>query len=237
VRPAPRTVFIAGASRGIGAACARAFLDAGLNVVAASRSIELAERERYLSIRADFTDPSEVGTAVERARGRFGAIGAVVHCVGDIQEARPLSDISWERWRATLDQCLGSAVHLVRATMNDVQSAAGSYVFVSSVAARKPYPGIADYCAAKSALGSFVRSLASELAPSGARANTISPAVIDTDLFRRSPYSEAEASAWHALRRIGTPEEVASLAVFLVTSEAGAWMTGQDHVIDGGMLL
>jgi NAD(P)-dependent dehydrogenase (short-subunit alcohol dehydrogenase family) len=109
-------------------------------------------------------------------------------------------------------------------------------VFISSIAAQHPYPGIADYCAAKAALVALGRSVASELAAKGGRANTISPAVVNTPLFQRSPYTVEEAAAWHKLGRVGEPLEVAQLVEFLA-SDKGRWITGRDFVMDGGMLL
>ena len=228
-------VLVAGASRGIGRACVDTFLQAGARVAAVARSFgEEGSSAEYLPVRADLARADEAERAVLRVRQQLGPITCVVHCVGDIAEPRPLAALGWGRWRETLDLCLGSAVHLAAATLDDVAASAGSYVVVSSLGAHKPYPGIADYCAAKAALSSLVKSLALELAPSRARANAVSPAVVDTDLLRRAPFSEEEAASWHKLGRVGQPEEVARLCLYLA-SPAAAWVTGQDWIIDGGM--
>lgn len=230
-------VLVAGASRGIGRACVDAFLQAGARVAAVARSFgEEGASADYLPVRADLARAGDAERAVARVRERLGRIDTVVHCVGDIGEPRPLPGLGWGRWRETFDLCLGSAVHLAAATFDDVAASAGSYVVVSSLGAHKPYPGIADYCAAKAALSSLVRSLALELAPARARANAVSPAVVDTDLLRRAPFTEAEAASWHKLGRVGRPEEIARLCVYLA-SPAAAWVTGQDWIIDGGMAL
>ncbi|HEU5057880.1 MAG TPA: SDR family oxidoreductase [Kofleriaceae bacterium] len=228
-------VLVAGGSRGIGRACVDAFLQAGARVAAVARSVdEEAAGAGFLPVRADLARAGEAERATARVRERLGRVTCVVHCVGDIGEPRPLAQLGWGRWRETFDLCLGSAVQLVAATIGDVAAGAGSYVFVSSLGAHRPYPGIADYCAAKAALSSLVRSLALELAPARARANAVSPAVVDTDLLRRAPFSEAEAASWHKLGRVGRPEEVARLCLYLA-SPAAAWVTGQDWIIDGGM--
>jgi NAD(P)-dependent dehydrogenase (short-subunit alcohol dehydrogenase family) len=230
-------VLVAGGSRGIGRACADAFLQAGARVAAVARSIdEGSSSAACLQVRADLARADEAERAVARVREQLGPITCVVHCVGDIGEPRPLARLGWGRWRETFDLCVGSAVHLAAATFDDVAASAGSYVMVSSLGAHKPYPGIADYCAAKAALSSLVKSLALELAPSRARANAVSPAVVDTDLLRRAPFSEAEAASWHQLGRVGRPDEIAQLCLYLA-SPAAAWVTGQDWIIDGGMAL
>jgi NAD(P)-dependent dehydrogenase (short-subunit alcohol dehydrogenase family) len=117
-----------------------------------------------------------------------------------------------------------------------IGSSGGAYVFISSVAAQHAYPGIADYCAAKAALTAFSRSLATDLAPMRGRSNTISPAVVNTPLLKKSPFTVEEAASWHKLGRIGEPSEIAAFAEYLASTN-GRWITGRDFVIDGGMLL
>ena len=236
--------IIAGASSGIGAACAESLTDAGWRVHGISRRKpeEWPSDRAYLEI--DLTEvlssPGELQEALTRSgllpTGAGDAEIAVVHSVGDIYEQAPAGGAPWERWRRSLDLCLGTAVVLTQATIEAVRAASGSYVYVSSVAADRPYAGIADYNAAKAALRSYMRTMAAELAPFGARANSVSPAVVDTPLFEAGPYSPAEAAGWHALGRIGSAAEVAAMIGHLVGRQ-GTWLTGQDYVMDGGMAL
>jgi NAD(P)-dependent dehydrogenase (short-subunit alcohol dehydrogenase family) len=225
--------LVAGASGGIGSACAAALRGDGWRVLGVSRSSTI-DTDLAAATDLDLTEEGAEDALCDFVDGR--KLAAVVHSVGDIFEALPIESMPWSRWQRTLDLCVGSAVRLVAATYGSVAAAAGAYVFVSSVGACHPYEGIADYCAAKAALESFTRSLAAQIAPTGARANCVSPAVVDTALFRKGPYTEEEASKWHRLGRIGTPADVAAAVRYLCSHEA-AWVTGQVFTIDGGFLL
>lgn len=232
----PKVGVVAGSSRGIGKACARCLLDRGWIIGGIARSQQVPLAANMMCAIADLTKDSDAERAIAEIYESFGRIDAVIHCVGDIGEGESIANTAWERWVSSYDLCVGSFVRILRWTFRHVADTAGAYVAISSVAAKKPYPGIADYCAAKAALSSVVRSAAMELASTRGRANSISPAVVDTDLFRRGPYSESEAASWHKLGRIGKPEEVAELAAYLAGPES-AWITGRDFVMDGGMLL
>ena len=188
-----KVVLIAGGSRGIGAACVEEFTRCGWTVASVSRKRSKELPASVHQIEADLTIEKESSRVVTEMLARCPTIDAVVHSVGDIYDQFPIHDLPWSRWMSTLEVCLGTAVNLTRASCDHIAESHGSYVFLSSVARIKPYPGIADYCAAKAALNSFVRSLALELAPMG-RANAISPAVVDTGLFRKGPYSEEQAA-------------------------------------------
>ena len=132
--------------------------------------------------------------------------------------------------------CLESAVTTASACFDSIAANAGSMVFVSSVGAFHPYPGIADYCAAKAALEALMRAYAAELAPHGARANAIAPAVVDTDILEAAPFSREEAADFHRLGRVAMPSEVAAQIAWLL-SPSSEWMTGTVTKFDGGMTL
>jgi NAD(P)-dependent dehydrogenase (short-subunit alcohol dehydrogenase family) len=111
------------------------------------------------------------------------------------------------------------------------------------VAGLRPYPNLLAYCVSKAALDMLTRVTALELAPVGIRVNGVHPGVVVTDLHRRSGMDEAAYAGFlersketHPLGRVGRPEDVAALAVFLASDEA-SWITGADHSIDGGRAL
>lgn len=229
------TIVVAGASSGIGEEIASRLADSGVPVVGLSRRGTVVH-PKVKGVALDLTDDDAVDAQLPSIIEAAAPIRGIVHSVGDIYDQASVTDISWSRWVQTLDVCLGTAVRLVRHSFRAIAENAGTAVFVSSVASTRPYPGIADYCAAKAALESFVRSLAGELASYGATANAVCPAVVDTPLFHRSPYSEQEAAGWHRLGRVGRPRDVADVVMFLV-SPAASWMTGTSVTLDGGMLL
>ncbi|ASQ90928.1 hypothetical protein CHL67_08360 [Prosthecochloris sp. GSB1] len=229
-------VLIAGATGGIGTACIEEFHNDGWDVVGLSRQSSFSEgRARIYG--ANYEEQQSLDHAVKSIIHDYGRIDAVVHSVGDIYEPAALIDIEMERWEESFQTCLGTAIGVTKSTYSEICDRSGCYIFISSVASSKVYPGIADYCAMKAALSAFSRCLANELAPHNARSNCLSPAVVNTPLFHKSDYSLEEASAWHKLGRIGEPHEIASFARFLANRSTGSWITGQDYFIDGGMFL
>ncbi len=118
----------------------------------------------------------------------------------------------------------------------------GSVVNVSSVAGLRPYGGLMAYCVSKAAVDMFTRCVALELAPQGVRVNAVNPGVVVTELHTVSdavPDYDAfleRSKSTHPIGRVGQPEEVASLVVYLMSDEAG-WVTGGTFSIDGGRAL
>lgn len=235
-----RHIFVVGASSGIGAACADKFLSVGETVTRVARNMPENHRgeERCNSISADMTKESEVISAIKTAEDAFGPISTVVYSVGYIDEEQPITQLSYDRVLRSFATNFGSAFLLAKHTISRIAKAGerGSFTAITSVATSSPYPGIADYCAAKSALMNFVKSVALELAPSKGRANAVSPGVVRTPIFDRAPFDERTARSWHKLERIGEPAEVASLVHYLASDDAH-WITGQEFTIDGGMTL
>ncbi len=231
-----QVALITGSTSGIGRACVEIFQQEGWCVVGVARKQRSICESAFLGIAADLLSEAATKGACTRALRQWGHIDAVVHSVGDIFAPLPVHKITWNRWQRTMDVCLGTAVRLFRHSCEAIGKSAGAYVFIASIASQHVYPGIADYCAAKAALTAFSRSIAADLAPLRGRSNTISPAVVNTALFHKSPYTIQEAAGWHKLGRIGEPEEIAQLVEYLA-SEKGKWITGRDFVIDGGMLL
>lgn len=235
-----RHVLVAGASSGIGAACADRFASDGDYVtrVARHRPDDFSISDRGQFLLADITEEVEVRAVVRTAEQAFGPLTTVVHSVGFIETEQGLADMDYQRLLRVFATNFGSAFLLAKHTVGSLAKAgeAGSFIGISSVASHAPYPGIADYCAAKSALTNLVKSLALELAPTRARANTVAPAVVRTPLFDRAPFDEQAAASWHKLGRIGEPAEIAALVHYLASAEA-AWITGQEFQIDGGMKL
>lgn len=228
-----RVAYVAGGSGGIGRAVCESLTVDGYTVVSLSRSGR--GPSECTSVAVDLEDEADLARAFVDARETVGPPTVVVHSIGDIYEPASIAEADWGRWLKTYSVCVGTAVRLARLVFDDLVTHSGTFVTISSVASHHHYDGITDYCAAKAALEAFVRGLAIELAPA-ARAVAIAPAVVDTDLFGRSPYSVEEAASWHRLGRIGTPSDVAELTRFVV-SERAAWMTGSCITLDGGMTL
>lgn len=234
-----QTVFITGGSRGIGAACVRAFAAAGWNVAFTYRENRalagaLAEQTGALALSADLHEGMAVSRAVGEARGHFGALDAVV-CNAGIAEQKLFQDITDEDWQHMLDVNLMGAVRTIRACLPDLlHRKYGSIVTVSSIWGQSGASCESHYAASKAALIGLTRSLALELGPSGIRVNCVAPGVIDTDMnAMHNAETMQELAAETPLGRIGTAAEVADSILYLCTERA-SFITGQVLGVTGG---
>jgi 2-keto-3-deoxy-L-fuconate dehydrogenase len=234
MRLAAKTAVITGAASGIGLACARRFADEGARVF----SLDIAAPPPWRCDVSRLQDVRDVAAQIAAA----GAIpNVLVHCaaLGLFGTTLETSDADFER---ILRVNLFGAVNLVKAFDNVLDEGA-SIVFISSINAIVGAPGLSAYAASKGALLTLSRTLALELADRRIRVNCVCPASVDTPLLRasfdRHPDPAAERARnirRHPLGRIGTPDDVANMVVFLASDEA-SWITGGTHLVDGGALI
>lgn len=234
-----KTVFITGGSRGIGAACVRAFAAAGWQVaftyrVSRETAGALAEETGALALCADLHKEAAICRAAAEARGHFGAPDAVV-CNAGIAEQKLFQDITDEDWHRMLDINLLGAVRTVRALLPDLlHRKSGSIVTVSSMWGQTGASCESHYAASKAALIGLTKSLAQELGPSGIRVNCVAPGVIDTEMnAMHSGETMQELAGQTPLGRIGTAAEVADSVLYLCSDHA-SFITGQVLGVTGG---
>jgi len=228
---------VTGGSSGIGLEIIRRLLADKWKVIEMSRRHPELQNKDLVFIPTDFYKNEEIRESCHKAINiSDGDIKVVIHCVGDILIESQIKYFPEETLYKTFQVNFFSAFLLTKYLFKIIAKNKGIFLYLSSVAKDKVYPNISDYCAAKAALSNFVKSVALELAPYGARAVSISPAVVDTPLFRKSKYTVEEASKWHKLGRIGKPEDIANLVSFLISEKAN-WITGVDYLIEGGFLL
>lgn len=234
-----KTVFITGGSRGIGAACVRAFAAAGWQVaftyrVSREMAGALAEETGALALCADLHEEAAICRAVAEARGHFGAPDAVV-CNAGIAEQKLFQDITDEDWHRMLDINLLGAVRTIRALLPDLlHRKSGSIVTVSSMWGQTGASCESHYAASKAALIGLTKSLAQELGPSGIRVNCVAPGVIDTEMnAMHSGETMQELAGQTPLGRIGTAAEVADSVLYLCSDHA-SFITGQVLGVTGG---
>lgn len=245
------TALITGAGIGIGAATARAFATAGYRVVVTDileeegRSVAAGIESKGGATeyhRLDVTKTDEVEAVVSSVQDRYGPIDTVVANAG-IAHRVPLAELDDERWDHTLDVDLKGIMRVCRAAAPAMRAERrGNMIALSSImGVAYGWDEHVHYSAAKAGVVGLVRGLAVELARDGVRVNGIAPGYIRTaqSLSREhssGPEGLAEAAKSIPLGRVGEPEDIADVAVFLA-SEAARYLTGQVIVVDGGLLV
>jgi len=232
-------VLITGGSRGIGAACVRAFCKRGDQVVFFyhSRCREadaLALETGALAMCADVTDPDRVRDAVKKATELLDGLDVLVNNAG-IAQIKLFDTISDSDWKVMLDTNLSGAFYVTREVAKVMISQhGGSIVNVGSMWGKVGASCEVHYSAAKAGLRGMTMALAKELGPSGIRVNCVEPGVIETKM-NAALNSEIRSELCNEtpLCRMGQPEEVAEAICFLA-SDAASFITGQVLGVDGG---
>jgi Dehydrogenases with different specificities (related to short-chain alcohol dehydrogenases) len=235
-------VIIGGISGGVGSALAKRLHVSGWQIAGFARNEhELVKlREALPGVETavcDATDAAAVGDVMPKLIESIGGVDAYVHAIGSIF-IKPAHLTKDEDWAATLNTNLNSGFYALRAVLGPMQKQQrGSCLFFSTAAAQV---GIANHeaiAAAKGGIEAMVRSAAATYASRGIRVNAIAPSLTETPLSRPLIGSEQGleiSKKMHPLGQIGQPEDVASLAEWLVSGSAG-FVTGQTFVMDGGV--
>ncbi|MEC8538719.1 MAG: SDR family oxidoreductase [Pseudomonadota bacterium] len=236
-----RRLFITGMGSGIGLATAQLATAQGARV---SGTIQSAEQEANLEgivppdlcFRLDVTDEAALGTAVSDAAGKIGGLDGVVACAGIIKLLSS-ADTDSSDWSRIIDVNLTASFNLARAaTPFLLEAESAAMVLISSQIGLVGHQRAAAYAASKAGINGLAKSLALELADRNVRVNAIAPGPIATDM---TAATRADPERFETLRsaiplgRFGTAEEIANLAVFLLSEQAG-FITGQVVVADGG---
>jgi NAD(P)-dependent dehydrogenase (short-subunit alcohol dehydrogenase family) len=236
-------VLIVGATGGIGQALAHQLHAAQVPLVLAARRAEpltaLGESLRAPVHVTDATDWAQVDAAVDAAAAHATSLGttlgAVVNTAGSLL-LKPAHLTRAEEYQSVIAQNLTTAFGVVRAAAR-VMTGGGSVVLCSTAAVRIGLANHEAIAAAKGGVEGLVRSAAATYAARGLRVNAVAPGLVDSPLTARitgSAPALAASQAMHALGRIGTPDEVASLIMWLTGPQA-SWVTGQVYGIDGGL--
>jgi 3-oxoacyl-[acyl-carrier protein] reductase len=245
---AGRTALVTGASRGIGAATARALHAAGATVIlnhpdatggaiaadAAALAAELSAL-RPASARvevADVSDPSAVAAIMRSVAQAVGGLDLLVNNAGILRD-RTVAKMSLEEWRAVIDVNLSGVFHCCKYGL-EVLRDGGAIVNVGSLSAEAGFVGQANYAAAKAGVQALTRVLSRECARRRIRVNAVAPGLIDTAMAATIPANvRTSMEQTIPLGRLGTAEEVAAAVVFL-GSDLASYLTGHTLAVNGG---
>lgn len=238
-----KVALITGGTSGMGLAAAHRLLAEGAQVVITGRDAarldaavkELDAGDRVLAVRGDAAHLPDLDALVEKVRDRFGRLDVVFANAG-VASFQPSDEVT----EAEYDRVMGINVKGVFFTVQKARpllSDRASIVINASWTVHRGLPTGALYSAGKAAVHNLAHTLAAELGPHGVRVNSVSPGYIETAMFHDAvtPDAHAEVVAGVVAGRIGTADDVASAVAFLASDEA-SYITGQDLIIDGGLV-
>ena len=235
--------LVTGATGGLGAAVAVAFVDEGARVALVARdparldSLRARLGDNAISVAADVSVASEAARAVDEGVAAFGGLDAVVNAAAIDTVWRPVGELPVEEWDRALAVNLSGTFYVCRAALPHLAERGGAIVNLTSVAGLRAWEEDAAYNASKAGVELLTRTIAVEYGSRGVRANCLAPGVIDagmTDVITDSDEREALVRK-HPLARLGRAEEVAEAAVWLA-SDASSFTTGTTLTVDGGFL-
>lgn len=245
---AGRTALVTGASRGIGRAIALALASAGAGVACAARARDQIESTaaaieaaggRARAIPLDVTSGEQIRASVREAESALGSIDILINNAG-VTLDKPTLEVSDDEWDHVLAANLTSMFRCARAVAPGmIARGRGKIINLGSMYGVLGVPRYAAYCASKAAVGGLTRSLAAEWARHGIQVNCLAPGYVNTDIPRAAladPRTRERFLSKIPARRIGEPEEIATLAVYLA-SAASDFMTGQTVYLDGGQTI
>jgi NAD(P)-dependent dehydrogenase (short-subunit alcohol dehydrogenase family) len=243
-----RVVVVTGSGSGIGRACAVEFAKAGARVVVADINKDGADetikqingaKGTAVSFKTDVSDPGSVKQLVAFTIKTYSKIDALINNAA-IQVNKTIEDITFEEWNLQMSVNVGGIFLCSKYFLPYLRQTKGNIVSMSSVNGFFVEPMCAGYCTTKAAIIGLTKAMAIDHGNEGIRVNCICPGYIDAGLaegyFQSQPdplKARQEAGKLHALWRIGQPEEVARVAVFLASDDA-SFITGASVVVDGG---
>jgi 3-oxoacyl-[acyl-carrier protein] reductase len=240
--------LVTGGSRGIGRAIVKAFAAEGAKVAIVYRGNKEAADSLVqeviqaggtaLALQADVTDGTAAQRCVEQVESQLGPVSVLVNNAGVIHDDLFVR-LEPEDWQAVLQTNLGGTYNFCRAIAYPMMKRRqGRIINISSIAAEHVNQGQTNYAASKGAINAFTRALAVELASRNVTVNAIAPGFIATDMSAaiRNKAGDLIEKKMIPMRRMGQPEDVAKVAVFLASADS-AYITGQVLTVDGGLSL
>jgi 3-oxoacyl-[acyl-carrier protein] reductase len=240
-----KVAIVTGASKGIGAAIARTFAEAGA-AVAVNYASSNADAERVVgeivkargkavAIQADVAKRADVTRLFEETKTKLGKPNILVNNAG-VYRFGPLESLTEQEFHSHFDTNVLGVILAIQEAVKAFDGAGGSVINISTIASTNPSPNTLLYSASKSAIDTITRELALELGPKGIRVNAIAPGMTETEGFAAAGLSAESAKALGfslPMGRLGKPEDIARVALFFA-SDQSAWVTGERISASGG---
>jgi NAD(P)-dependent dehydrogenase (short-subunit alcohol dehydrogenase family) len=237
-----KVAIVTGATSGIGMATARKIVEQGGKVAAVGRKADVLAKIVSPSIKTyvvDLLNENDTKAFVATVLKDFGRVDILVNAAGIIATG-DIENTSLTNYDLMMNINVRSVFQLMQLALPSIIQSKGNIVNVSSVTGLRAFPNVLAYCVSKAAVDQLTRCAALELAAKGVRVNAVNPGVVKTNLHLNSGMTTDAYAAFverskttHPIGRIGEPEEIADLIVFLASSKAG-WITGGTYSIDGG---
>lgn len=241
-----KVFIVTGASSGIGKVTALMAAARGAKVtLVARREQELKnitaqmDNRAFELVPADLTKEEDRLKVVDRTTTRFGGVDVLVNAAGIIGNGT-IENTTLEQWDRMMDINLRSIFRLTQLAIPSIIQRKGNIVNLSSVTGIRSFPNVLAYCVSKAGVDQLTHCAALELGAKGVRVNAVDPGVVLTNLHRNSGMEEdaygkflEHSKTTHPLGRVGSPEDVAELILFLASDRAG-WITGGSFSVDGG---
>jgi 3-oxoacyl-[acyl-carrier protein] reductase len=243
-----KIAIVTGSGQGIGRVIARTFAEAGADLVIADIRMDTAEatatdirslQRKAFTFQVDVRDKNQVDEMVTKTIEKFGCIDILVNNAGFGHMTVPLVEMNEEEWDKCVTLNLKSTFLCCKAVSRVMmRQKRGTIINMASMAALGAYPMGANYSAAKAAIKNLTETLSVELGPHNIRVNALAPGVIETqltaELYKKRPELKEQRLKNVPLRRLGTPEDVANVALFLA-SDASNYISGETIAIKGAM--
>jgi NAD(P)-dependent dehydrogenase (short-subunit alcohol dehydrogenase family) len=244
-----KVAIVTGSSRGIGKAIAEAFAREGASVVINSRKMEDAKPTsdkinssggKTIAIAGDVSKRQDIKIIIDETVKAFGKLDIIVNNAG-IVTMEPFIDMEEENWDKVIAVDLKGTYMCSQEAARQMikQNSIGKIINIASIAGAIGFVGTAHYSAAKAGVIELTKVMAIELAKYNINVNAIGPGIIDTDMtkdFLNDPTAKAQFLSRIPIGRIGKPEDIAPLAVYLA-SEESSYVTGETFYVDGGWLI
>ena len=241
-----KVALVTGGARGIGQAIAMTFAREGADIVVADVNLEVAQKtaseiealgRKALALEMDVTDFAKVEDGVNKILDKFGKVDILVNNAG-ITKDNLILRMSQSEWDAVINVNLKGTFNCIKAVSRPmIKQRSGKIVSIASIIGLMGNAGQANYAASKAGIIALTKTVAKELASRNVNANAVAPGFIQTEMTAKLPEAvKAKMLEAIPLAKLGTPQDVANVCLFLASAEAD-YITGQVITVDGGMVM